>query len=176
MGWALEEDVSAVVVISGATMPWPGEVDWTYRVLGSRPGGALLPALVSAFVSETYVQAALDSVFAPDPVPGGYLARTGVMMSTRVETLRANARQVNALRPHVVAMSARYGEVSLPVEILHGTADRTVYAEVHAKPLAALLPDANLTILEGVGHMPHHSAPDAVVDAINRAAARAGLR
>ena len=176
MGWALEEDVSAVVVISGATMPWPGEVDWTYRVLGSRPGGALLPALVSAFVSETYVQAALDSVFAPDLVPGGYLSQTGVMMSTRVETLRANARQVNTLRPHVVAMSARYGEVSLPVEILHGTADRTVFAEVHARPLAALLPDANLTILEGVGHMPHHSAPDAVVDAINRAAARAGLR
>lgn len=176
MGWTLEEDASAMVVIAGATMPWPGGVDWSYRVLGSRLGGALLPSLVSAYVPETYVQATLDGVFAPDEVPYGYLSRAGVMMATRVGTLRANARQVNALRPHVVAMSARYGEIAVPVEILHGTADRTVYPEVHAEPLAALLPDARLTILDGIGHMPHHSATDAVVAAIDRAAARAGLR
>ena len=38
----------------------------------------------------------------------------------------------------------------------------------------------NLTILEGVGHMPHHIAPEAVEAAIDRAAERvndrAGLR
>ena len=119
---------------------------------------------------------ALEAVFAPQPVPEGYLKQAGVMMATRIATLRANARQVNTLRPHVVEMSARYGEIALPVEILHGTADKTVYKEVHAEPLAALLPDAALTILDGVGHMPHHATPQAVIDAIDRAATRAGLR
>lgn len=176
MGWALESPLAAVVVLSGATMPWPGDVDWSYRTLGSLPGGALLPPLVSAFVTESYVNGALAAVFAPQPVPDAYLSRTGVMMATRVPTLRANARQVNSLRAHVVEMSRRYPEVTIPVEILHGTEDKTVYAEVHAEPLAGLLPDARLTILEGVGHMPHHSAAGAVVDAVHRAAARAGLR
>jgi pimeloyl-ACP methyl ester carboxylesterase len=42
--------------------------------------------------------------------------------------------------------------------------------------LAQQIPDAVLTRLEGIGHMPHHSDPEAVVAAIHRAAARARLR
>lgn len=176
MAWALEQPAAGIVILSGATMPWPGGVDWTYRLLGSLPGGAALPPIVSAFIPRSYVEQVLEAVFAPQPVPEGYLKQAGVMMATRIATLRANARQVNTLRPHVVEMSARYGEIALPVEILHGTADKTVYKEVHAEPLAALLPNAALTILDGVGHMPHHAAPQAVIDAIDRAATRAGLR
>lgn len=176
MGWALEEPAAGVVIVSGATMPWPGDIDWTYRLLGSRAGGAVLPPLISAFVSRDYVDRTLTGVFDPQPVPPGYLERAAVMLATRVDTLRANARQVRALRPHVVEMSARYGEIALPVEILHGTADQTVYSTVHAEPLAALLPNANLVLLDGIGHMPHHAEPDSVIAAIDRAAQRAGLR
>jgi pimeloyl-ACP methyl ester carboxylesterase len=38
------------------------------------------------------------------------------------------------------------------------------------------VPQATLTRLEGVGHLPHQTAPDATRAAIDRAAARAGLR
>jgi pimeloyl-ACP methyl ester carboxylesterase len=41
--------------------------------------------------------------------------------------------------------------------------------------MARLLPDATLTELPGIGHMPHHVAPAAVEAAILRAAARGGL-
>lgn len=176
MGWALEADAAGIVIVSGATMPWPGDIDWTYRVLGSLPGGAALPPLVSAFMPSDYVAGTLEGVFAPQAVPEGYLARAGVLMATRIPTLRANARQVSALRPHVVDMSARYGEVDIPVEVLHGSADTTVYAKVHAEPLTALLPNATLTILDGIGHMPHHAVPGDVIAAIDRVARRAGLR
>jgi pimeloyl-ACP methyl ester carboxylesterase len=47
---------------------------------------------------------------------------------------------------------------------------------VHAVPLSRQVDGANLTLLRGIGHMPHHVAPDAVVAAIDRAARRAGLR
>lgn len=176
MGWALEEPASGVVILSGATMPWPGDVDWTYRVLGSLPGGAVLPPLVSAFIPRSYVEATLESVFAPVPVPPDYMGEAGVMMAARIDTLRANARQVNSLRPHVVEMSQRYPEIDIPVEILHGTDDETVYATVHAEPLAALLPNARLTVLDDLGHMPHHARPAVVLEIIRRAAERAGLR
>lgn len=174
--WALEEKTAGLVILSGATMPWPGSIDWQYRLLGSATGSALIPPLAPAIVSRHYVQNALVSVFAPDPVPDGYLARASVMMAIRAQTLRANNRQVNALRPHVVEMSAHYGSLSMPIEILHGTADKTVYAEIHAQPLADLAGDATVTLLEGVGHMPHHAAPAQIIETIDRLATRAGLR
>ena len=176
MAWALEANAAGIVILSGATMPWPGSIDWQYKVVGSAPGGALIPPLVPALISQAFVQTTLTGVFKPDPVPDNYLERAGVMMAIRTQTLRANNRQVNALRPHVVEMSEHYPTLTLPIEILHGTADKTVYAEIHAQPLADLVKDANVTLLDGIGHMPQHVAPGQIVKAIDRLAARAGLR
>ena len=90
--------------------------------------------------------------------------------------MRANARQVLSLRPHVVEMSERYHELDLPVEIVHGSADTIVPLNVHSITLPDQIEGANLTILDGVGHMPHHTNADDVIAAVDRAASRAGLR
>jgi pimeloyl-ACP methyl ester carboxylesterase len=42
--------------------------------------------------------------------------------------------------------------------------------EINARALAATLPQAKLVFLKGVGHMPHHAAPDAVAAAIDELA------
>ena len=118
----------------------------------------------------------MASIFTPQPVPDGYSAHVGVGLTLRREALRANARQVNSLRPHVVEMSPLYPSLRLPVEILHGTEDTIVPLDIHSVPLSRQIPEATLTVLEGVGHMPHHADPDAVTEAIDRAAIRAGLR
>jgi pimeloyl-ACP methyl ester carboxylesterase len=73
-------------------------------------------------------------------------------------------------------MSEEYPNLTLPVEILHGAADTIVPARIHAIPLSQRLPDAALTLLPDAAHMPHHTHPEAVIDAIHRAATRAGLR
>lgn len=178
MAWALDapEAVGAVVSLAGVAMPWPGGLGAYYRVNGSALGGALVPPLLAAFAGEGPIRRAVAGVFAPDPVPDGYVAHVGAPLSLRRESFRASTRQVNTLRPHVVAMSRRYPDLRLPIEILHGDRDAIVPLEVHSRPLAALLPQARLTVLPGVGHMPHHAAPEAAVAAIDRAAARAGLR
>lgn len=176
MAWALGHDPAALVVVSGATMPWPGDLGPQYRILGSPVGGASLPPLVTAFAGDQTIDRAIESIFAPQAAPDDYAEYVGPGLTVRRRTLRANARQVNTLRPHVVAMSRQYGTLDLPVEIVHGTADDIVPLEVHARPLAGLAPGARLAVLDGIGHMPHHVAPEAVLDAIDRAAARAGLR
>lgn len=176
MGWALEAEAAGVLILSGATMPWPGSLDWQYQVLGSSLGSALVPPLVPAVLPRNYVKSTLEGVFKPNPVPDNYLSRAGVMMAIRAITLRANNRQVAGLRPHVVEMLSDYPTLTMPFEILHGTADKTVYPDIHAEPLAGVVPNAEVTLLDGVGHMPHHVVPDQVVDAIDRLAARAGLR
>lgn len=178
LAWGLSrpDDTAGLIVVSGASNPWPGGLGPMYRIIGSSWGGALIAPLITAWSPYDRLNAALEEIFAPDPVPPGYARHIGAGLTLRRESFRANARQVNTLRPHVVDMSERYPTLRMPVEIVHGTADDVVPIDIHSEPLARQIPGANLTRLEGVGHMPHHAAPDAVEDAIHRAAARARLR
>ncbi|RSK35148.1 alpha/beta hydrolase [Rhodovulum iodosum] len=174
MAWALNHParVAGVVTLAGVTMPWPGQLAPWYSMASTGLGSAL----VSAVATEARARGALARFFAPQPVPAGYADFVGIDLALRPATLRASARQVDSLRPSLVEMSARYPGLDLPVEVVHGTADRTVGIDIHSRPLAARLPRARLTALDGVGHMVHHAAPRATRAAIDRAAARAGLR
>lgn len=176
MAWALNHDPAAVVMVSGVSHPWPGTLSWSYRLGGSVVGGVLALPLVAAFPPESYVDASLERIFAPNRVPEGYSRHFGPALTLRLESLRANMRQVNSLRPHVVRMAEAYPDLSLPIEIVHGEDDRVVPPEIHAIPMSQRVESARYQPLAGVGHMPHHGAPEAVIDAIDRAAARAGLR
>lgn len=178
LAWGLgrPDDTAALVIVSGASNPWPGGLGLLYGVTSSALGGAAVVPLISAFAPESTVETALEGIFAPQPAPEGYGDYVGAGLTLRRESFRANAQQVNSLRPHVVEMSHRYNTLSMPVEILHGTEDDVVPLDIHAEPLSRQIPGAALTRLEGIGHMPHHSAPDMVEAAIDRAANRAGLR
>ncbi|WP_187432095.1 2-succinyl-6-hydroxy-2,4-cyclohexadiene-1-carboxylate synthase [Roseobacter fucihabitans] len=178
LAWALErpEDTAALVLLAAASMPWEGELGALYQVNSSLPGSLFVVPLITAFTPDSRIETTVKSIFAPQPMPDGYLDHIGPDMSLRRATLRANAQQVNNLRPHIIEMSKQYPDLLMPVELLHGTADTTVGLRIHSEPLAELLPNATLTRLEGVGHMPHHAAPEQVVAAIERATTRAGLR
>ena len=178
LAWALyyPDDLAALVNVAGASMPWPGTLGLLYNVTGSTLGGAVLPPLITAFAPDARIAEATRSIFAPNPAPDGYADYVGSSLTVRRDSFRANARQVNSLRPYTVEMAPLYAGIKIPVEIIHGDLDTTVPLEVHSQPLSELIPDARLTVLEGVGHMPHHVRPDAVADAIDRAAERAGLR
>lgn len=177
LAWALEfDDLAAVVSIAGVANPWPGELGWFYRVNGSAWGSALVVPLISAFAPNATVDATVESIFEPGPAPDGYLAHVGPALTLRRASMRSNARQVNWLRPYVVEMSAQYGEIKVPVEVVHGDADTIVPLAVHSAKLPGQIEGANVTVLKGVGHMPQHTNPDDVIAAIDRAASRAGLR
>jgi len=178
MAWALRQpaETGAVVMLGAVSNPWPGKLGWTYTVNGAAWGGALVVPVLSAFVPPAYVDSSVESIFAPQPAPEGYATHVGAGLVLRRESLRANAQQVNNLYPHIVKMSKRYSELKMPFEIVHGDQDTIVPLSVHSQPLSEQVARGVLTVLEGVGHMPHHADPDAVEDAIDRAAARAQLR
>lgn len=178
IAWAVyhPDRIAALIDVSGPVMPWPGGLSWFYNVNGSLVGGVMVPPLITAFATQTMIDDSLTGVFAPNPVPEGYADSFGVPLSLRRAAIRANARQVSTLRPEVVRMSPLYPQITIPVEIVHGDADTTVPLAIHSEPLSRLVPGAHLTVLPGVGHMPHHADPAAVIAAIDRAAMRAGLR
>lgn len=174
LAWALEApaETRGLVLVSGASMPWPGGLGLWYPLSASRIGGATIVPLIAAYADPGRAEDLLARIFAPQPVPKGYVDHIGVELALRPDQIRANSRQVNGLKPYLRTMSRRYADLTLPVEIIHGTADRIVPIAIHSEPLARLLPQARLTRLDGIGHMPHHTNPEAILAAVDRIARR----
>jgi pimeloyl-ACP methyl ester carboxylesterase len=172
LAWALAGGPRALVLVGSPSLPWPGKLDPWYRLTATTPGRAVAIPLASAFVPDSYVRSAIDSVFAPDPAPPGYDDWLGTPLILRRSALGMNTAQVNALRAELVLMEPRYPTLTLPVELVHGSADTIVPMAIHSEPLSKLLPNVTLTVINGAGHMPHHSHPEVVIAAIDRAALR----
>ncbi|MEM6823748.1 MAG: alpha/beta hydrolase [Pseudomonadota bacterium] len=176
IAWALDHDPAALVLLAGVAMPWPGTLSPIYRSNGTALGGGLIAPLISAWVPGGRLKSGVENSFSPQTMPKGYAEHIGPYMPLRLSAFRATTRQVNTLRPYVVRMQTRYARLALPIEILHGSEDKTVPMDVHSRPFSRLVKTAKLRVLDGVGHMPHHADPEAAIAAINRAAARADLR
>ncbi len=174
LAWALHAPLKprALVLISSPSLPWPGPLDIWYRLTSTRIGAAVLIPLATAFVSDDYINASIEGVFRPAPVPPGYAKAIDAPMTLRRSALYANVAQVNALRAQLVEMQPLYDQLTLPVEIVHGSADTIVPLTIHSGPFAAAHANAHLTVIEGAGHMPHYSHPEVVIKAIARAALR----
>ena len=172
LAWALEhpEHPQALVLLGAPSNPWPGGLGALYAINSSAIGGATVVPLITAFANRERANGIVARIFEPQIPPEGYVEAVGVGLSVRRETLRANAQQVNTLRPHVVEMSQQYGSIDIPVEILHGDADTIVPLDIHSRPLSTQLPNNRLTVMENVGHMPHHADPETVIAAIDRVA------
>ena len=178
LAWGLNhpENAAGVVNLAGPSHPWPGDLSAYYTVNGSALGGALLSPMISAFASQNQIETAISGIFAPQGVPDGYIDHIGAPLTLRPHNFRANARQVNSLRPHIVEMATRYtSEFKMPLEIVHGDLDETVPLDIHSIPLNEAVSHARLTVLDGVGHMPHHANPNSIEAAIDRIAAQVGL-
>ncbi|MCC5989186.1 MAG: alpha/beta hydrolase [Pararhodobacter sp.] len=178
LAWALRagDAVAGLALLAPATHPWPGELGLWYRLTDTVLGQYLILPAVARLAPRRSVERALAGVFSPDPVPEGYLDHLGLDLTLRAAQLALNAQQVNNLRGYLQAMSPGYPALTLPIEVLHGTEDTTVWLPYHAERLIADIDSARLTLLEGTGHMPHHARPESVVEAVRRAAERAGLR
>ncbi len=173
LAWGLGHPARALVLLAPVALEWQGGLGAIPTLTGSAAGGGLAVPLLTAAVPDGLLRRITQGIFVPDPMPAGYFAHIGAQLTLRRDSLRSNGRQVNGLKPHVTAMQARYRELALPIEWVHGTADTIVPHHVHALPFKVRHPATNLTLLDGVGHMPHHADPAAVVAAIDRANAAA---
>lgn len=174
------ERASALVLISSPSHRWKSELEGLYKVMSRPVTGRAVARAISALVPTSYVRDTLPPVFDPQPMPDGYADHIGLPAILRAGPLHANARQRASLKDEITAMMPGYANLSLPIEAVHGSADDTVGLDIHARKLERDVPAVNLTVLEGVGHMPHQTHTDevaaAVVRAFARAASHAGLR
>ncbi|MFV0475675.1 MAG: alpha/beta fold hydrolase, partial [Pikeienuella sp.] len=174
VAWALNrpDQVAGAAIIAGATQPWGGDGGLLYR-LGAGPLSPAVGALARLYAGDGGAEGLIAGIFAPDPVPPGYADHIGVELALRPDTFRWNAEDIDRLNGHLARISPRYGELSTPMEIIHGDADEIVGLDIHSIPLSRTARNARLTVLKGVGHMPHHAREDEVIAALDRLAAAA---
>ena len=170
LAWALEapEDVSGVVSVSGVTMPWGGITP----MLDALGFGSLIAGLYTRRITRTAeeggVERFIQRAFRPQQPPSGYLDYVGAPLALRAKTLEANAEDLAKTNPAVAEISKGYGELNIPVEIMHGDADWLLDIDQHGVALANRLPNARLTPLPDVGHMAHHARIDALETILSR--------
>ena len=178
MAWALRDgdNLAGLTLLAPATHPWPGELGFFYRFTDTALGQYLLLPAIAFLTPRASFERVVARVFRPDPVPEGYVDHIGIDLTLNTPQLQLNAQQINSLRAYLEAMAPGYPALSLPIEVVHGSDDRIVGLPYHAERLIEDVESARLTLLRGVGHMPHHARPETVVEAVHRTATRAGLR
>jgi len=169
---AYPDRIAGLVLLAPVTHPWPGGIAWYNNVLSTPVIGPLFARTVALPLGALLLDGGAASVFAPQVAPADYLRRAGVRLLLRPAEFVANAQDVAVLKDFVTAQAPRYGEIAAPTVILTGNADATVSPHLHSVAIAAAVRDARLIVLEGVGHMPHHTNTDAVLAAIRRLPAR----
>lgn len=178
LAWAVERPgtLAGLVTVSAVSQPWPQPVSGRRKLIAHPVLGRLLVPYFVATVDDDRIGRILDRVFAPQPVPEEYAAAICPRLSLSTGSLRANALQRVHLKEQIRALQPHYGDIAVPVAILHGTADPIVPLASQSDVLAAGVPGATFAALDGIGHMPHHVAIPRVVAALDDVARRAGLR
>jgi pimeloyl-ACP methyl ester carboxylesterase len=160
------QDLAGLILLAPVAYPWVGGIPWYYQ-LGAMP--ILGPAFAHLFALPTgllLTSYAVQLVFSPNEPPPDYVSRSSARLALRPGEFLANAREVAGLKAFVAGQVERYRGLAVPTIIMTGTADIVVPPNLHARPLAAALPNARLVLLQGVGHMPHYAAPDRVIEAV----------
>ena len=167
--------VRALVLIAPVSHPWPGGVAW-YYTLGAHPLlGAPFRRLLTLPLGLARMRAGVAGVFAPNPAPPEFVETTRVPLVLRPLQFRVNCEDVVNAEASVAALSPRYVAIGAPTEIVAGHSDGVVSTRIHASGCARDIPNARLTLLNGVGHSPH-TVPDRVVEIILEAERRASAR
>ena len=160
------EAVRSLVLIGGYYYP-SVRAD---AVLGSPPAipivGDAIRYTVSPLLGAAMKPGMEKQIFAPAPVSKGWKTRFPFEMTLRPSQIRASAADAALMVPAAAAFAPRAEELRMPVTIIAGDGDKVVSTSDQSERLASVLPASKLLIVEGAGHMVHHTASDRVAAAI----------
>ncbi len=105
-------------------------------------------------------------MFSPDKPPDTWKANYPWDQIVSSAAIIANGEDFCAVHPWRLDSYVDLDSVRTPVHVLSGAADLIIEDLRHGRILAERLPDAAVTRLDGVGHMLHHTRPDALVSAV----------
>jgi pimeloyl-ACP methyl ester carboxylesterase len=129
--------------------------------------GALLRHTASPLLGRLLWPAWLRLLFAPLPVPQ-YMSAFPTWQALQPKQLLAVGREAALAVPITAAMRKLYFTLRVPVVILAGADDRYVSTRAQSRRLHEALSHSTYVEVPGAGHMVHHAAPGALIDAIGQ--------
>ncbi len=161
-----------LVFLSPATHPWPGGVDWYYDLANTPVIGPIFCNTVALPAGLMQLSKGAVHVFAPNPVPKGYLDRAAIPLVLRPDNFCDNARDVANLLAYVKEAQPRYKEITAPAIVITGDSDDIVLEEIHSRGLKRDLPNSELLWVRNLGHKPDYIATDLAIAAIEKIAGK----
>ena len=113
----------------------------------------------------------LNVLFHPEAVAADFATRGGGLLTLRPSHFIAACADLAAFPVFLSDMVPRFSDMRLPVSILYGRGDRILDPLGQGEALAAKLPGATLTLVEG-GHMLPITMPERIAQFIREAAVR----
>ena len=162
------EAASGLVLIAPASRAWVGEAALYNRATHWPLIGTLVTRLIVPTIGRARLEAGARSAFAPEPMPEDYVKDTRLPLILRASAWKANAADMANVNTHLAAQEERYGEIVQPTVILAGPRDTVVFTDRHAGPTAQTLPNAELVLIDGAGHNPHHHHQDRIIQALDQ--------
>lgn len=160
------ERVAGLLFLASASHPWPGGIDWHYRVASNRLIGKIFSWLLVMPIGLARIDRVAHSVFSPNAFPPNYVQDTAAALVLRPDRFCNNAVDVANLYPHVVAVSPRYSEITHPTVVMTGDTDTIVSPDIHSASLAKAIKGSTLLRLKGVGHKPDFAANELCLAAL----------
>ncbi|RXG94901.1 alpha/beta hydrolase [Bradyrhizobium zhanjiangense] len=154
--------VAGLVMLAPVTHPWRGGVGRYNEIIATPVIGSLLAYTITLPLGYVLTESGARNVFLPQVMPDGFVKDSATPLLLRPREFIANAYDLVTLKEAVAAQVARYGEISAPVTIIAGEPDKTVSTGIHARPFAAIVPNAKLIVLPDLGHMVQNAVPDIV--------------
>jgi pimeloyl-ACP methyl ester carboxylesterase len=175
-GYALElpEDLAGAVLLAPAVYESDDGVSFLTKLPALPVIGDVINFIFTPLLGASVVRQDLEKAFSPDPVPKHYL-RHVLSEWTRPRKVKWYSIDDALLNESLPKLTPRYSEIRVPVVIVTGDSDLIVPAKENAHRLYQTLPHAEIVVLENVGHQIPFTHPDAVVEAIDRIAAKTAL-
>jgi pimeloyl-ACP methyl ester carboxylesterase len=170
LGLRHPDSVAGLVLASGYYFPTVRmDVAWL-----SGPAWPLVGPLVRHTIGPLVGRALwwpmLRRMFAPAPVSPSFEGYP-LWLALRPSQLHSAAAESASLIPATLALRREYAGLRVPAVVIAGADDRYVHSRWHSARLHERLERSWLRMVEGAGHMVHHTAPGQVLAAVEQVAA-----
>ena len=161
------DSVGGLVLASGYYFP-------TARADGLMAAPATVPLLgdllrhtILPLIGRAMAPGMFRKMFAPQPVPPRFSAEFPTGLTLRPSQMRASSEETALMMPTAARLEGRYHELRVPVCIMAGGEDGIVDTGHQSVRLHGFIPQSEVCVLPGLGHMMHYFATDQVVHAID---------
>ncbi len=160
-----QADAAGLVLLSGYYF-WTLRPDVLLVTAGAIPVvGDILRYTISPWLGRLLMPLQKRAMFSPASVTKRFQREYSDAMALRPSQIRATSVDGTLMIPGALGLRRHYADLRMPVLILAGSGDKVVWKR-NAERLHAAIPGSTLRIIEGAGHMVHHSDPGQVVEAI----------